>query len=435
MTVIDLGYQPRAWQHEAHLGLAGKRWGALVVHRRGGKTILAILHLIDRACRCERGDGRFAYIAPFLKQAKAIAWSYLKTYATRIPGTAVHEGELRVVLRNGSEIRLHGADNPDALRGIYLDGVVLDEVAQLSEDLWDSVLRPALADRAGWALLMGTPSGINLLSKVYFGARDNPEWYAGCYTVDQTDALPRDEIDALRRELTATAFSREMLCDFSAAVDNALLSVTDVEEAGRRCPRIEDYHLAPRVLGIDVARQGDDRSVIFRRQGIASWTPQVMHGQDSMSVAAQVTQHIAEWQPDAVFIDGSGGYGAGVIDRLRQLGHQVVEVQFGGKADSPVYANKRSEMWFKMAEWVKAHGAIPPSQELRQDLCAPTYGHDGQDRLLLEAKDRIKARGLPSPDLADALALTFAHHVAPRRTLQEASRSAGRALTEYDPLA
>ncbi len=388
------------------------------------------MHLIDRACRTTRADYRGAYIAPLLKQAKAIAWDYLKRYASKIPGTVISEGELQVRLRNGAALRLYGADNPDSLRGIYLDDAVLDEVSNLSKDLWDSVLRPALADRKGGALLMGTPSGVNLLSEVYFQARGNPDWFSAIYTVDQTDALPADEIASLRREMTVTAFARELLCDFSASVDNVLLSVHQVDASSKRNPPGELYSLAPKILGVDVARQGDDRSVIFKRQGIASFRPEVFRGYDAMQVAAQVAATMSEWQPDAVFIDGSGGYGAGVIDRLRQLRHRVTEIQFGAKADDARFANKRAEMWFKMAEWVKESGAIPDDQDLKQDLCSPTYGHDTSGRMLLEAKDKIKLRGLPSPDLGDALALTFAHPVG-ARTLDMADVVKRK---PYDPL-
>lgn len=430
MSDCSLGYVPRPWQRQVHIGLNARRWGVIVCHRRAGKTILAVMHLIDRACRSDRADYRAAYIAPLLKQSKAIAWDYLKRYACRIPDTRVLEAELRIILRNGAELRLYGADNPDALRGIYLDDVVLDEVSNLSKDLWDSVLRPALADRHGGALLMGTPSGVNLLSQVYYSATGDPSWYSACFTVDQTDALPKSEIEALRREMTETSFAREMLCDFSAAADNALLSVNQVEASTKRNPAASLYDLAPKILGVDVARQGDDRSVIFKRQGIASFRPEVFRGLDAMQVAAQVAATATEWQPDAIFIDGSGGYGAGVIDRLKQLRHRCVEVQFGGKADDPRFANKRAEIWFKMADWVKEAGAIPNDQDLKQDLCAPTYGHDIQGRMILESKDKIKLRGLPSPDLGDALALTFAHPVG-IRTLDQAMTSPRK---KYDPL-
>ncbi|MES2531938.1 MAG: terminase family protein [Pseudomonadota bacterium] len=429
METVSLGYVPRDWQRAAHLGMEFKRWAALISHRRSGKTVLAVVHMIDRACKLPRSDGRYAYIAPQLKQAKAIAWGYLKQYATKIPGTVVSEGELHVTLRNGAQIRIHGADNADALRGIYLDGVVIDEVANVSKELWDSVIRPALADKRGWALLMGTPNGINLLSETYFRARVDPQWYSAVYDVNQTNALDPEEVQSLRDGMTVTAFAREFLCDFSAAADNCLLNVGEVEAATKRDAKPADFAMAPRIMGVDVARQGDDRSVIFKRQGIASFTPQVWQGVESMQLAAHVAVEISEWQPDAVFIDGSGGYGAGVIDRLRQLGHRPIEVQFGGKADDARFANRRAEMWFTMATWVKGTGILPNIADLKQDLCAPTYGHDIQGRLLLEAKDKIKARGLPSPDMADALALTFAHPVG-QRSLQHVAPD----RKPYDPL-
>lgn len=436
-TRVSLGYTPRAWQRDVHQGLSNKRWGALVCHRRAGKTVLAVMQLLHKAIECQRPHGRYAYIAPFLKQAKAIAWGYLKQYASKIPGTTIAEGELHVTLPNGAQIRLYGGDNADALRGVYLDGLVLDEVAQLSKELWDSVLRPALSDRNGWALLMGTPNGINLLSEAYFKARTSDEWFSGSYTVYQTEALPKTEIEALKSEMTVSAFAREFLCDFSAAVDNVLLSVHEVEAATRRHFDVADYQMAPKILGVDVARQGDDRTAIFPRQGLFGQKPFVFRHLDAMQVAAQVLMIDKDFGADAIFVDGSGGYGAGVIDRLRQLGKSVIEVQFGGKADDPRYANKRAEMWWRMAEWVKQHGLIPDIQELKQDLCGPTYGQDRLDRMMLEAKDAIKKRGLPSPDLGDALALTFAYPVASKYDNIHPNHGGlgGGILSDYDPVA
>ncbi len=437
---IDLGYQPRQWQREVHLGLRDKRWGVIVVHRRAGKTVLAVMHLIHRACAAPVGSAQhFAYVAPFLKQAKAIAWSYIKAYTSKIPGAQINEGELHVTLPNGAQIRLYGADNADSLRGIYLDGLVLDEVSQLSKDLWDSILRPALADRNGWALFMGTPAGINLLSETYFNARQRPDWYSGLFTVNQTSALPDAEVEDLRRDMTANAFAREFLCDFSAAVDNVLLSVDDVEASIKRTVLDQDVLYSPRIMGLDVARQGDDRTALFRRQGIIGYEPTIWRNLDAMAVASRVAVIWNDWKPDAVFIDGTGGYGAGVIDRLRQLGYAPVEVQFGGKADDERFANKRSEMHFLLAEWVKREGKLPDLTELKQDLCGPTYGHDARGRLMMEPKDKMKARGLPSNDLGDAAALTFAYPVAARANPdfpgEMQRRHQAKAIMDYDPLA
>jgi hypothetical protein len=149
-----------------------------------------------------------------------------------------------------------------------------------------------------------------------------------------------------------------------------------------------------------------------------------------------VAAEIERWAPDAVFIDA--GAGAGVIDRLRQLGHDVIEVNFGGKALDVRYANKRAEMWHEMADWVRAGGAIPNDNSLKLELATPTYKYDAANRIVLESKDDIKKR-LPdagSPDLADALALTFAQPVATRdRFADVPGYKANKTAASFDPYA
>ena len=132
-----------------------------------------------------------------------------------------------------------------------------------------------------------------------------------------------------------------------------------------------------------------------------------------MTFASLIAQEIVEWEPDAVFVDA--GRGEGVIDRLRQLGHSAQEINFGGRPINARYANKRSEMWDLLREWLDHGGVIPNSPELKGELAAPTYSFDASGRMVLEPKEKVKARGLRSPDLADALALTFAAPVAPSR--------------------
>lgn len=141
-----------------------------------------------------------------------------------------------------------------------------------------------------------------------------------------------------------------------------------------------------------------------------AWPPTTYAKLDNMTLAAHVVEEIRTWRPDAVFIDE--GNGGGVIDRLRQLGHNVIGVHFGGKASRPRYQNKRTEMWFEMRDWLQAGGVLPPSVALKQDLAAPTYSFtSATDVYALEPKDKIKERIKRSPDLGDALALTFAHPV------------------------
>ena len=427
---IDLGYRPRQWQRECHLKRV--RFTVLALHRRAGKTELALAELIDSAARFQLEGGLFFYVAPLLKQAKAIAWGRLKQKVGPLLAAGIaeiNESELWVrFLHNGAMIRVYGADNPDAMRGVRLDGCVIDEVAQIKPEVWVDVLQPALSDRRGWALFIGTPNGVNLFSDLFFRAKLKDDWHSALYTVYDTEALDPAEIARLRSEMPEQSFAREFLCDFAAAGDNQLLSLTDIMAATERALQPADYEWAPRVLGVDPARFGDDRSVIFPRQGLMTIEPKIFHGIDNMTLANHVAREIDAWEADATFIDA--GNGSGVIDRLTQLGYDVIEVHFGGKPMLPRFVNKRTEMWWDMREWVIGGGLLPKSQPLRQDLAAPTYRFDLQDRIALESKDDIKARGLPSPDLGDALALTFAYPAAKRKPNWMRAPARG----EYNPL-
>lgn len=182
---------------------------------------------------------------------------------------------------------------------------------------------------------------------------------------------------------------------------------------------------------MDVARFGNDSTVIFKRQGLVAFEPIIIKKFDSVQVADIVAMHIDKDKPDAVFVDS--GQGQGVIDHLRRsLGYKVTEVPFGASAiDAEHYANRRIEMWDKMAQWLRDGGAIPPNTLLQADLTAPTYGYTvGKNLKILESKDKIKERIGRSPDLADALALTFA---APVRSRHEKQKIQGKGKA-YDPM-
>ena len=160
--------------------------------------------------------------------------------------------------------------------------------------------------------------------------------------------------------------------------------------------------------------------------------PQVYRGIDNMALADKVAQQIELFRPDAVFVDA--GNGAGVIDRLRQLHHEVIEVHFSGSPSQARYLNKRAEMWFEMRDWLRAGGAIPDLVDLKQDLAAPTYRFTPADKIQLESKDDIKARGLPSPDLGDALALTFAFPIYKDHSAVARARAMGLPTIDENPL-
>jgi hypothetical protein len=258
----------------------------------------------------------------------------------------------------------------------------------------------------------------------YLGAKDgflidgkrvkDPEWSAMMFRASDTNLIDPKELASARTTMSEAQFRQEFECDFAASQDNVLITIDLASAAAQRELTEADIAGLPKILGVDPARFGDDRSVIIRRQGLAAFPPIVLAGIDNMALAARVAVEINAWQPDAVFCDA--GCGGGVIDRLRQLGHSVIEINFGAKPIDPKFANKRSEMWFLMAEWLKQGGCISNSSELKSELCGPTYSFDVAGRIVLESKDRLKARGLRSPDIADALCLTWAAPVAPAST-------------------
>ena len=417
--VVTIPYHPRAAQQKIHPQLETHRFCVLVTHRQLGKTVCAVNHLLKKALQNARPHPRYFYLAPFLKQAKMIAWDYLKRYSAPLPGVSANEAELCLRLPNGARIWVCGADNPDALRGTYADGVVLDEYAQIKPDVFTEIIRPMLLSREGWAVFMGTPKGQNaffeLFNRAQKAAQKEPAvWWVGVFRADESGVIAPGELERLRRETPENIFRQEYLCDFTASAENILIPIDAVSAACARTYAPTELRFAPKIIGVDPARFGDDRSVICLRQGLKAWEPLVFRRIDNMALAEQVARQIDAFRPDAVFVDA--GCGGGVIDRLRQLGFCVTEVPFGGAPARPgQYANKRAEMWGDMAAWIKAGGALPECPELKADLCQVCYDFDAAGRMRLEPKEKIKERCGKSPDLADALALTFAASVRPRR--------------------
>lgn len=194
---------------------------------------------------------------------------------------------------------------------------------------------------------------------------------------------------------------------------NTLLTSDQVEAAQKRTLTEPQFSFAARVIGCDVARFGDDRTSIIKRQGFATWAPDILRGATTPIIAGRVAKVWSDWGADAAFVDGTGGFGAGVIDQL-QLGNMpCIDVQFAGKASDEKFFNKRTEIWWEMAEWVKRGGVVPNMPEFLRELTAPMYYFQG-GKIRLEEKEQIKKRLGFSPDVADSLATTFAQPVKPR---------------------
>lgn len=209
------------------------RFGVVVAHRRMGKTVSAINHLIKDAVLNEKEAPRYAYIAPTYGQAKRVAWDYLCKYVRPLGGTA-NISELRVDFM-GRRIQLYGSDNPDSLRGQYFDGVILDEIGDQNPKIWTEILRPALADRMGWCLFIGTPKGQNHFKDLRDRAEDTPEWGLLEFKASETKLVPDSELKAARAEMGEDKYQQEFECSFHAAVEGSYYGklMNELEEKNR----------------------------------------------------------------------------------------------------------------------------------------------------------------------------------------------------------
>lgn len=225
-------YEPR--EQFLPLHHRSQRWACLVVHRRAGKTVACINELLTRATYTTKKDARYAYIAPFYRQAKDVAWVYLKSYGKGVI-VKVRESELRVELFNGAWITLYGADNPDALRGLYLDGVVLDEYGDCRPSLWGTVILPTLVDRKGWAIFIGTPKGKNHFYEVSERSKREEGWYNLTLKASESGLIDDSELREMKAQMTAEEYDQEMEVSFDAAVKGTYYAsiIQQMEASGR----------------------------------------------------------------------------------------------------------------------------------------------------------------------------------------------------------
>jgi len=230
-------------KHQTILHNAFKRFNVIAAHRRFGKTVCCINELIDQALHNELKNPHYAYIAPTYGQAEKIAWEYLKNYCEGVPGYKAHEGKLRVTIsrpntRDAITVWLLGAENPDSIRGMYMDGVILDEFGEMNPAIWSQVVRQCLTDRHGWAIFIGTPKGTNeFYNKYKFALSHSATWYAAIFKASDTNIIPKSELIALKLEMTDDEYNQEMECDFKAALTGMYFSkeMALLREGGRIC--------------------------------------------------------------------------------------------------------------------------------------------------------------------------------------------------------
>jgi hypothetical protein len=311
----------------------------------------------------------------------------------------------------------------DALAGIHAEYVlfILDESGGIPDAVMATAEGGLASGRETKILQAGNPT--HLEGPLYRACTNEKHlWHVTEITGDPDDPKRSPRVSAQWAKEQIEKYGREnpwvlvnVFGRFPPASINTILGPDEVQTAMNRHLREDEYSWAQKRIGVDVARFGDDRTVIFPRQGLASFHPVEMRGARTTDIAARIMLAQSRWQAETIFVDDSGHWGHGVIDNLITGGYPSVPVLFEGKANDPRYFNKRAEMWLEMAEWIKRGGAIPGIPELTRELTAPTYTFLG-GKFVLEPKDKIKERIGVSPDLADALALTFAHPDMPAGT-------------------
>jgi hypothetical protein len=270
---VELDYCPRDIFLDFHD--RKERWAVIIAHRRAGKTVLCCMELIYKALMEDKPNGRYAYVAPYMSQGKNIAFDYLLRYSQPVLAKA-NQSELWVELINGARIRIFGADNPDALRGLYLDGVVLDEYADMKPSVWGEVIRPLLTDRNGlngfntWAVFIGTPKGHNAFWEVYNKAVASPDWYVKVLRASQTKLIPQAELDDAASMMTEDQYLQEFECDFESAILGAYYGkeMRQLTDQGR-IREVEYDPLFPVHTAWDLGYSDDT----------AIWFFQVVHGE------------------------------------------------------------------------------------------------------------------------------------------------------------
>jgi phage terminase large subunit len=233
MARIVIPYTPRDVFKPFHNRT--ERFAIGVAHRRCGKTVACINDMVKRAVLSQKEMYRAAYIAPYLKQAKDVAWEYLKRYSQPVWGAPPNESELFVTLLGGQRVRIYGADNADALRGGYLDDGILDEYADMAPSVWGSIIRPMLADRRGSATFIGTPKGRNAFHELYERAAGDDDWFRFMLRASETGLLPASELAAARLDMTPEQYDQEFECSFDAAILGAYYGkdIAELERKGR----------------------------------------------------------------------------------------------------------------------------------------------------------------------------------------------------------
>jgi hypothetical protein len=418
-----LQVEPDVWQTAALQAVRGNKRCAVASGHGIGKTayVAWIIHWFIAT----RPNPQIVVTANTKNQLDSKTWRELAKWNQRaLNGDWFEVKATRMELKSSPETWFASAipwteHNSESFAGTHEEHVlvVFDEASAIADIIWDVSEGAMTTEGARWVAL-GNPTKNTGRFRECWG-RFRHRWHTM-------------QIDSRTAKMADQAQIAEWIADYGEDSDfvrvrvkgefpkasSAQLVGQDLVDAAVKY-RAVGYEKLPLVIGVDVARFGDDQTVICARRGRKVYPLSKFRELDTMQVAGQVAAVIKGMKPSLVNID-VGAMGAGVVDRLREQGFDVRAVNFGGSpVDKIKYANKRAEMWGEMAVWLKEGGEIPDDSDLKADLIGPEYSYTSSQQLLLEKKESMKRRGLPSPDCADALALTFAAPVTDTATYQE----------------
>ena len=442
--------EPRDWQKEILVELGEKlKAGELTTHS-AIRVAVASGHGIGKSALvawliiwalCTEVDTKGVVTANTENQLKTKTWAELaKWYSScrykhwfKFTATAIfssdsaHERKWRIDMIPWSE------RNTESFAGLHNEGkrilVVLDEASAIPDVIFE-VIEGALTDEDTeiiW-VAFGNPTRNTGRFRECFG-RFKHRWNTRQVDSRTVPGINKKQIQQWADDYgdDSDFFRVRVKGVFPRAGSNQFISADIVVNAAERELDGSIWSQQYKSIGVDVARFGSDKSVIIKRQGSKVFEPKCYRGIDTMKLSGFVYDLHKEWNPDTIFIDGVG-VGGGVVDRLTELGLPIVDVQAGAQAnDKRTYINVRAELWGEMRDWLKGEADIPKNTELQDELMQPEYGFNARMQIQLESKEDMKKRGLASPDIADALALTFSGRYrssAPKAVKQVMARSA-----------
>lgn len=371
-------------------------------HRRARKTTLGLNLLIREAFENPRKV--YGYIGPTYKQAKAIVWRDPNMLMRYLPDDIVlrkNESELFVEFHNGSMLAITGADEPDSIRGRDFQGIFCDEWALMKDMVWTEILRPIITQAPDrWAMFAFTPKGRNFVYDYWIKADVWTEWYKSFLPLSRSCLLPENEIEKARKEMPVDLFEQEFECSFLADEERTLIPARSVEDL--RGVRIY-WKEIKRIVACDPS-QGGDECVIYAIENSEIKETKILHVRDTMVIAGEIAVMMQKHRAPRVIVD-SIGIGAGIYDRLNELGYNVIGVQSAERADQEDrFYNRRTEMWWYMMEQIRDKKiAYPEDAELRRELSFVKYRVvNSNGRIQLDSKDMTKEMLGRSPDRADA---------------------------------